>query len=116
MPSRAWVSELAALLTTGVVQDDPDILVGLARDHALLAPAGTAMALVRERSAEDGLQRFDSRTSAGSRLSRAAVAPVWRARANAIDGCAVLSAAAMDRILRVNPATMIAVVEPGVIN
>ena len=36
--------------------------------------------------------------------------------ANAIDGCIVLSLAAMDRILEIDPVDRIAVVEPGVVN
>jgi hypothetical protein len=54
MSSMTWTEDLARALdpdpASRVLTTDPDILASFARDQAPLAPAGTAVALVRARS------------------------------------------------------------------
>jgi glycolate oxidase subunit GlcD len=111
----AWADALAASLGERV-QLDPDVIESMARDRAPLAPAGTGAALVRARSVEDIVTtlRFANERripvvtrGAGSGLAGGC---------NAVDGCIILAVGALDRILHVDPAARLAVVEPGVIN
>jgi glycolate oxidase len=111
---------LVAALREGIpaadVVDDPDVMESYRYDKALFCPAGTPAAVVtaRERSHVEHTLRTASRLGvpvvpqgARSGLSGAA---------NAIDGCIVLSLERMDRIVEIDPANRIAVVEPGVFN
>ncbi|NVB40492.1 FAD-binding protein [Pseudenhygromyxa sp. WMMC2535] len=120
MPSSAtapaWRRALEAALPSGRVVADPDILESHRYDHASLVDAGVPAVLVRARSTAE--------VQAVMRVAHEHRVPVvprgagsgLAGGANAIDGCIVLSLAAMNRILAVDPAAMIAVVEPGVIN
>ena len=106
----------ASLDDPSVLTTDPDILASFARDQAPLAPAGAPAALVRARRVEDVVAtlRFadEHRIPVVTRAAGTGLA----GGANAIDGCILLSVAALDRILRVDEATRTAVVEPGVLN
>lgn len=103
-------------LPAGVVVDDPDRMETYRYDRALFCPAGmpAAVVLARERSHVEHTLRTASQLrvpvvpqGARSGLSGAA---------NAIDGCIVLSLERMDRIVEIDAANRIAVVEPGVYN
>jgi glycolate oxidase len=110
------VAELGAGLPAEVVVDDPDRMETYRYDRALFCPAGVpaAVVLARERGHVEHTLRTASRLSvpvvpqgARSGLSGAA---------NAIDGCIVLSLERMNRIVEIDTANRIAVVEPGVYN
>ncbi|HEY5333535.1 MAG TPA: FAD-binding oxidoreductase, partial [Solirubrobacterales bacterium] len=117
-------SELAAGLIDQLgraaadIVTDVDVLESYRFDQAAagLVEAGRPLALARPRSTAEvqALLRAaaDHRVpvvprGAGSGLSGGA---------NAIDGCLVLSLEAMRRIREVDPGSMVAVVEPGVVN
>jgi glycolate oxidase len=110
------VASLRAQIPTEAVLDDPDLMESYRFDKALFCPAGTPAAVVtaRERSDVEHTLRMASRLGvpvvpqgARSGLSGAA---------NAIDGCIVLSLERMDKIVEIDPANRIAVVQPGVYN
>jgi len=113
--SPSWTEALAAILRCPV-QTDADVLASVTRDQAPLAPAGAPAALVRARSVDDVVAtlRFahERRIPVVTRGAGTGLA----GGANAVDGCIVLSVAAIDRIVRIDPATRTAVVEPGVLN
>jgi glycolate oxidase len=115
-PGTDWVGDLKAALPPGTVQDDPDILVGFARDQAPLAHAGRAAALVRARTTDDVVVTLRFANERGIPVVTRGAGTGLAGGANAVDGCIVMSVAAMDRILRIDPSTATAVVEPGVIN
>jgi len=110
-----WTDELAAEL--GIeVPTDRDVLAGVSRDHAPLAPAGTASALVRARSIADVQTTLRFASARGIAVVPRGAGTGLAGGANAVDGCIVLSVAAMSRILSLDVATRTATVEPGVLN
>jgi glycolate oxidase subunit GlcD len=113
----AWTRELAAALgEPSLVTTDADVLASFAKDQAPLAPAGVPVALVRARRVEDVVAtlRFanDRRIPVVTRAAGTGLA----GGANAVDGCILLSVAAMNAILRIDEPSRLAVVEPGVLN
>src|SRR5215207_151809 len=110
------LDELRAGLPAETVVDDPDRMESYRHDRALFCPAGmpAAVVLARERSHVEHTLRTASRLhvpvvaqGARSGLSGAA---------NAVEGGIVLSLERMDRILEIDAANRIAVVEPGIYN
>jgi len=112
----SFAESLRAALAPCPVETDPDILLSFSRDQAPLAPAGVARALVRARSTADVVATLRFANGLGIPVVTRAAGTGLAGGANAIDGCILLSVAAMDRILRVDPGTRTAVVEPGVLN
>lgn len=109
---------LSDLLTElpGRVITDPDVMAAHSRDQCGAAESGTAAAVVLARSTEDvqAVLRIASRhrvpvvtRGTGTGLAGAA---------NAIDGCIVLSLAAMAEILEIDPLNRTARVQAGVVN
>jgi glycolate oxidase len=110
-----WLDALRAA-TGGNVVDDPDVLLGYARDQAPLAPAGMPRALVRARNAEDVVATLRFANERGIPVVTRGAGTGLAGGANAIDDGIVLSTAAMTRIVRIDEAARLAVVEPGVLN
>lgn len=115
-PESVVLSELATGLPTGALLTEADQLASYRRDEARFVPAGDPVAVVRATSTEDVVHVLRVASAhrvpvvprgAGSGLSGGA---------NAVDGSIVLSLAGMDRILELNQADRLAVVEPGVVN
>jgi glycolate oxidase len=106
---------VGALPPEGIVTD-PDVLEAHRRDQASWTTAGTARVLVRPGSA--------SEVQAVLRIASAHRVPVvargagsgLSGGANAVDGCIVLSLARMNRILELDRRSLLAVVQPGVLN
>ncbi len=110
------LDELRVGLPAEAVVDDPDRMESYRYDRALFCPAGrpAAVVLARERSHVEHTLRTASRLripvvaqGARSGLSGAA---------NAVDGGIVLSLERMDRIVEIDAANRLVVVEPGVYN
>jgi glycolate oxidase len=110
------LAALADTLPSSAILTDPDVLDSYRRDQANFVEAGTPLAVVRPASTAEVQEavRIASRhhvpvvpRGAGSGLSGGA---------NAIDGCLVMSLAGMNRILDIDPRSLFAVVEPGVVN
>jgi glycolate oxidase len=116
MSEASWVRALRAELTPCPVESDVDILASFSRDHAPLAPAGTASALVRARSIEDVTRTLRFANERRIPVVTRAAGTGLAGGANATDGCILLSVLNLNRILSIDAATRTAVVEPGVLN
>jgi glycolate oxidase subunit GlcD len=110
------LAALAAAVGPALVQTDPDVIAASSRDQAAFAAAGKALALVRARTVEDVIATLkfahEHRVPVVTRGAGTGLA----GGANASDGCILLSVMGLDRIHHVDPLTMTAVVEPGVLN
>lgn len=110
------ITELLAALPAGTVLTDPDLLRSYRRDEADLCAAGEPVGVVRPRSTAE--------VATAVRIAAAHRTPVvpqgartgLAGAANAVDGGLVLALTAMDRILEVDAANRLAVVQPGVRN
>jgi len=103
-------------LPGAAVEFDDDVLAAYAEDRSHFTAAGRPWALVRPRTAEEvsaavalcaGHRVPVVPRGAGSGVAGGAVAT---------DGCVVLSMMRMDRIIEIDTANLLAVVEPGVLN
>lgn len=113
--SPTLAAELARVLEAPVVTD-PDALASISHDQAPLAPAGTARALVRARSIEDVQRTLRFASAHGIPVVTRGAGTGLAGGANAVDGCIMLSVAAMDRLLALDVTSRTAVVEPGLLN
>lgn len=109
------LSELADIIGDGLLTD-PDVLESYRRDRAAWAPAGIPLAVARPASTRDvqEIARWATR-------HRVAIVPRGAGTgisggASAHDGCLVLSFERMNRIIAIDDAAMLAVVQPGVLN
>jgi glycolate oxidase len=109
------LNELAASLAEGLVTDR-DVLEGYRRDRATWAQAGQPLALARPQSTAEvqAIARWSTRhrvplvpRGAGSGISGGATAS---------DGALIVSFERMQQIVEVDPAAMLARVQPGVLN
>ena len=107
---------LRSSVSTGALRDDPDVVRAYAADTADLVRAGQPLAVVSARSVEDvqAVMRWASAHAvpviargAGTGLSGGA---------SAVDGALIVDLSKMDRIVEIDPANRLAVVEPGVVN
>jgi D-lactate dehydrogenase (cytochrome)/glycolate oxidase len=114
--TATWTEALAAALAPLPVETDPDVLASYSHDQAPLAPAGEATALVRARSIDHVVTTLRFANERRIPVVTRAAGTGLAGGANAIDGCIVLSVAAMDRILGIDVAARTASVEPGVLN
>lgn len=114
------MSELTEQLRDGLPADavltDTDVTGSYAHDMASFCEAGVPAVVVLPRTVEH--VQHVMRTATALRVS---VVPQGArtglsGAANAGEGCIVLSMVRMDRILEINPADRMAVVEPGVVN
>jgi glycolate oxidase len=113
----AWVSALGdALGGSSALVTDPDVVASYARDQAPLAPVGAPVALVRARNVEDVVATLRFANMRCIPVVTRGAGTGLAGGANAVDGCILLSVAALDRIVRIDDAMRIAVVEPGVLN
>jgi glycolate oxidase len=110
------VAQLSAALGNGVVVSDPDILQTFAMDQARFCPAGTPAALVRPRSTADVSTVLRAASLAGVPVVPQGARTGLAGGANAVDGCLLLNLERMDRILSIDTAEQVAVVQPGVVN
>lgn len=111
-----FLTDAQAVLGDKALLTDPDVLVSYRRDRTGFVPDGQPLAVAVPNSAQQvaELVRVASRHAvpivprgAGSGLAGGA---------NAINGCVVLSLAAMDRILSINSEELTVRAQPGVLN
>ncbi|HKU43976.1 MAG TPA: FAD-linked oxidase C-terminal domain-containing protein [Polyangiales bacterium] len=109
------LSELHAVLGDGLLTD-PDVIESYRRDRTTWAAVGQPLAVARPASTAEvrAIARWATRhrtpivpRGAGTSISGGACAS---------DGCLVLSFERMNRILAIDEAAMLAVVQPGVLN
>ncbi|MDX6741573.1 FAD-binding oxidoreductase [Actinocorallia sp. A-T 12471] len=109
----SFLSALAAAVPDVVT--DPQILTGYRSDQMALAEAGEPLALVRARSVEDVSAVLRLATEHGVPVVTRGAGSGLAGGANAIDGCVVLSVAAMDEIVAIDADARTATVQCGVL-
>ncbi|UZJ31187.1 FAD-binding oxidoreductase [Streptomyces endophytica] len=110
------IGHLRAGLPADAVLTDPDVTGSYARDMANFCASGKPAAVVLPRTVEQVQHVMRTATALGVPVVPQGARTGVSGAANATDGCIVLSLVKMDRILEINPADRLAVVEPGVIN
>ncbi|CAL9652691.1 putative FAD-linked oxidoreductase [Streptomyces sp. enrichment culture] len=108
--------DLAGLPLTGRVITDPARMASFARDEAAGAPHGFPSAVVQPADTADVARVVAYCAERGVPVVARGAGTGLSGGANAIDGCVVVSFAAMDRVLRIDPDERLAVVQPGVVN
>ncbi|GAA1949696.1 FAD-binding oxidoreductase [Catenulispora subtropica] len=109
----AFLAELASAVPVVL---DPHVLMAYQRDQAALAEAGTPLALVRARSVDDVAATLRTASAHGVPVVTRGAGTGLAGGANAIDGCVVLSTAAMDGIISIDKVARTATVQCGVLN
>ncbi|MEE4423268.1 FAD-binding oxidoreductase [Streptomyces bugieae] len=110
------IGHLRAGLPADAVLTDPDVTGSYARDMANFCASGKPAVVVLPRTVEQVQHVMRTATALGAPVVPQGARTGVSGAANATDGCIVLSLVKMDRILEINPADRLAVVEPGVIN
>lgn len=95
---------------------DPAVLAAYRHDQCLYAEAGQPLGLVRARSVDDVVATLRICHADGVPVVVRGAGTGLAGAANALDGSVVLSLAALDRIVAIDPEQRLARVEPGVIN
>lgn len=98
------------------IQLDPAVTASHAHDEAEWAPYGTPLALVRPHTAEEVLEVVRACIDHQVPLVPRGAGTGLSGGANAVEGCVVLSTAAMTAITEIDPVERLAVVQPGVVN
>jgi glycolate oxidase len=111
----ATVEALLAVLPADRVLTDPDLLAGHCRDEADLCAAGTPRAVVRPRNTAEVAATVRVAAAHGVPVVPQGARTGLAGAANAVDGALVVSLTGMNRVVEIDPAERIAVVQPGVV-
>ncbi|MGH3486845.1 MAG: FAD-binding oxidoreductase [Actinopolymorphaceae bacterium] len=115
-PFTDLVADLTAELPPDVLVTDHDRLGSYQRDMASFCPAGKPVAAVLAREVGQVQRVMVLASRHGVPVVPQGGRTGLSGGANAIDGCLILSLERMDRIVEIDPANRIAVVQPGVKN
>ncbi|MFE2989146.1 FAD-binding oxidoreductase [Streptomyces sp. NPDC059262] len=107
---------LAKALPGLTLIEDGDVLSGLSHDDAEWAPVGRALAAVRVTDAGEVQQVVRACAALSVPVVTRGAGTGLSGGANATDGCLVLDLSRMNRILEIDTANLLAVVQPGVVN
>ena len=107
---------LATGLPPDVILTDADVLAGYRHDMATFCAHGQPAVAVRARSREHVQHVLTVASELGVPVVPQGGRTGLSGGANAVDGCIVLTLDGMDRILEIDAANRLAVVEPGVLN
>jgi glycolate oxidase len=110
------IGDLREALPNGSVLTDPDLLTTYRRDEAHLCAGGTPLAVVRPRSTAEVQATIRAAARHHTPVVPQGARTGLAGAANPPDGALVLSLTAMDRILSIDAANRLAVVQPGVVN
>ncbi|GAA2918546.1 FAD-linked oxidase C-terminal domain-containing protein [Streptomyces thioluteus] len=110
------IEQLREGLPATAILTDPDVTASYANDMASFCAAGAPAAVVLPRTTEQVQHVMRTATALRVPVVPQGARTGLSGAANATDGCIVLSLVKMDRILEIDPAERIAVVEPGVVN
>jgi glycolate oxidase len=108
------VEQLRAALADVVT--DPDILATYRHDEADLCAAGTPLAVVRPHDTAGVVAAVEIASAHRIPVVPQGARTGLAGAANAVDGAIVVSLTGMNRIVDLDPAERIAVVQPGVVN
>jgi len=95
---------------------DPDVLAGYSRDQLMLSGIARPDVAVLARSRAEVQHVLATATRCRVPVVPQGARSGLTGGANAVDGCILLSLHQMNRILSIDPANRLAVVEPGVVN
>ncbi|REF37619.1 FAD-binding oxidoreductase [Thermasporomyces composti] len=112
----ALADALRAQIPAPLVVTDPDRLASYRHDMATFCPSGMPAVAVLARETAHVQHVLKVASDLGVPVVPQGGRTGLSGGANAVDGCIVLSLAGMDRILEIDPANRVAVVEPGVLN
>lgn len=117
MQARAadLTTDLVSALGPEQVVVDADILESYRWDRSAMTVAGRALAMVRARSVDDVVATLRLARAAGRPVVTRGAGSGLAGGANAVDGCVVLSTAAMNRVLDIDVDRRTATVECGVL-
>jgi len=107
--------ELAAELPVGALVTDPDVIDAYRRDRADTVVPGRPLALVRAASTADVQATLRAASAHGVPVVARGAGTGLSGGSSAVDGCITLSTERM-RHLEIDPAAMVAVVQPGLLN
>jgi glycolate oxidase len=110
------VRDLLRRLGERAVVTDRDVLATRRHDAASFCEAGSPVALVRPGSTEEVRQVVLAAREHRVPLVTQGARTGLSGGANAVDGCLLVSTEKMDRILELDVADQVAVVQPGVVN
>ncbi|MFE2849720.1 FAD-binding oxidoreductase [Streptomyces lavendulae] len=108
------LSTLRSALPDEALLTDPAALAAHSRDSAPFSACGTPAVVAVPRTAEQVAHVMRTSYALGVPVVPQGARTGLAGAANAVDGCIVLSTAAMDRILSVDPANRLVRCEPGV--
>ncbi|QBR92851.1 FAD-binding oxidoreductase [Nocardioides euryhalodurans] len=109
-----WLEELRGLLPADVLVEDPDVVAAYAVDRAG-QEHGTARALARVRTTEQVSTCLEVADRHGTPVVTRGAGSGLCGGANALDGCLLLSTERLDRVVELDRANRVMVVEPGVV-
>jgi len=109
------LQELAEALPEGALVVDPDVVEGYRRDRAMTAPAGMPLAVVRAGSTADVQATLRVASAHGIAVVPRGAGTGLSGGASALDGAITLSTERL-RAITIDPAAMVAVVQPGLLN
>ncbi|MBY8875060.1 FAD-binding protein [Micromonospora sp. PLK6-60] len=110
------LDQLRAAVGDEGLATDPAVLRDHAHDRMPLAPYGQPLAVVLPADTGQVQQCVRACAAAGVPIVPRGAGSGLAGAANAVDGCVVLLTTRMDRILELDVANRLAVVEPGVVN
>ncbi|MET8751816.1 FAD-linked oxidase C-terminal domain-containing protein [Streptomyces sp. NPDC004667] len=108
------LSALRSELPDEALLTDPAVLAAHSRDSAPFSACGTPAVVAVPRTAEQVAHVMRTSYALGVPVVPQGARTGLAGAANAVDGCIVLSTAALDRILSVDPANRLVRCEPGV--
>jgi glycolate oxidase len=112
----ALLADLRAAVGEANVVVDPDITEGYRRDMMPLAPAGRPLAVVFPEDTEQVSGVVKACSAAGVPIVPRGAGSGLTGAANAVDGAVSVVLTKMNRILEIDEANRMAVVQPGVVN
>ncbi|PRX47506.1 glycolate oxidase [Prauserella shujinwangii] len=114
--TAALLDRLRAGLGADAVLTDPEVTAAYSRDQMPLAPAGTPLAVVLPADVAGVRAVVTACAAHGVPIVPRGAGSGLSGAANAIEGGVVLVTTRLDRIVEVDPANRLAVVQPGVVN
>ncbi|MGW7417207.1 FAD-binding oxidoreductase [Streptomyces sp. NPDC054863] len=112
--SAPLLARLAAVLPADALLTDPVELAAHSRDSAPFSECGTPAVVAVPRTAEQVAELMAVAYERGVPVVPQGARTGLAGAANAVDGCIVLSTAALDQILEIDPANRLVRCEPGV--
>jgi glycolate oxidase len=110
------LADLAAGLPADALLDDPDVVASYRHDMAAFAPSGTPGVVVLPRNAAEVQHVVRVAARHGVPIVPRGAGSGLAGSSNAIDGAITLSMVRMNKVVEIDAANRLAVVEPGVVN